>query len=58
MLFASDFPFDAEGGAYLVRETLRAIDGLGLSEDEKGAMFEDNLARLLRPTVPCGSGND
>jgi len=29
-VFASDFPFDAEGGAYLVRETVRAIDDLNL----------------------------
>jgi predicted TIM-barrel fold metal-dependent hydrolase len=49
VLFASDFPFDAEGGAYLIRETLRAINGLGLQENERRAVFENNLGRLLRP---------
>ena len=52
VLFASDFPFDAEGGAYLVRETLRAINGLGLQESERRAVFENNLGRLLRPLAP------
>ena len=28
VVFASDFPFDAEGGEYLVRETIRAIEEL------------------------------
>ena len=49
VLFASDFPFDAEGGAYLVRETLRAVNSLGLSEGERHALFEGNLSRLLHP---------
>ena len=32
VLFASDFPFDAEGGKYLVRETIKALDALDLHE--------------------------
>ena len=27
-MFGTDFPYDAEGGAILVRETLRALDEL------------------------------
>ena len=46
VLFASDFPFDAEGGAYLVRETLRAIDDLNLNEDVRAAVLADNALRF------------
>jgi aminocarboxymuconate-semialdehyde decarboxylase len=55
VLFASDFPFDAEGGAYLVRETVRAIEELGLSESQKHAVFEGNLSRLLQPSPQAGA---
>jgi aminocarboxymuconate-semialdehyde decarboxylase len=46
VIFASDFPFDAEGGAYLVRETLRAIDDLALGPAVKGGILEGNLQRF------------
>ena len=38
VVFASDFPFDAEGGAYLVRETTRAIEELNLASAAKTAI--------------------
>ncbi len=47
VLFASDFPFDAEGGSYLVRETLRAIDSLDLSEASATNILAANLQRFL-----------
>jgi aminocarboxymuconate-semialdehyde decarboxylase len=46
VLFASDFPFDAEGGAYLVRETLRAIDDLGLPAAVRDNLLAGNLRRF------------
>jgi aminocarboxymuconate-semialdehyde decarboxylase len=46
VIFASDFPFDAEGGAYLVRETLRAIDDLALGPATKAAVLSGNLQRF------------
>lgn len=49
VLFASDFPFDAEGGAYLVRETLRAIDELKLAPAEHADILEGNLRRFIAP---------
>ena len=49
VLFASDFPFDVEGGAYLVRETLRAIDELNLAPIERGDILEGNLRRFIAP---------
>jgi hypothetical protein len=50
-VFASDFPFDAEGGAYLVRETVRAIDDLNLQPSVKAAIHRDNLKQLLTPML-------
>lgn len=46
-LFATDFPFDPEGGAILIRETLAAIDALDLSEDERRAILCGNTQLLL-----------
>jgi predicted TIM-barrel fold metal-dependent hydrolase len=51
VVFASDFPFDAEGGAYLIRETVRAIDELNLSPSTRAAIHRDNLMRLLAPIL-------
>jgi predicted TIM-barrel fold metal-dependent hydrolase len=49
VVFASDFPFDAEGGAYLIRETARAIDELNLSPSITAAIHHGNLRKLLTP---------
>lgn len=45
-LFASDAPFDPEGGRMYIRETLRIVDGLGVSAAEREAIYAGNLARL------------
>ncbi|MGE0723179.1 MAG: amidohydrolase family protein [Alphaproteobacteria bacterium] len=47
-LFATDFPFDPEGGAQFVRETIAAIDRLGLDPASEAALYEGNARRLLR----------
>lgn len=47
VLFASDFPFDAEGGSYLVRETLKAIDSLNLTPADRSAILRGNAERFL-----------
>lgn len=51
VVFASDFPFDAEGGAYLVRETARAIEDLNLAPAAKNAIYRENIIRLLTPKM-------
>jgi predicted TIM-barrel fold metal-dependent hydrolase len=48
VLFASDCPFDSEGGAFLIRENLRALDRTDLSHAEKTAILSENARRLLR----------
>ncbi|MGE0062142.1 MAG: amidohydrolase family protein [Xanthobacteraceae bacterium] len=47
VLFASDFPYDAEGGSYLVRETLRAIGDLKLAPAEHADILHGNLRRFI-----------
>ncbi len=48
VLFGSDMPFDAEGGARYIRETLRAIDAMTASPEDKQRILHDNALRLLR----------
>ncbi len=46
-LFASDAPFDPEGGAYLIREDLAMLEAADLTDAERGAVLHGNAARLL-----------
>jgi aminocarboxymuconate-semialdehyde decarboxylase len=47
VLFAGDFPYDAEGGSYLVRETLRAIGELKLAPADHADILNGNLRRFI-----------
>ena len=47
VLFASDFPFDAEGGPYLVRETIRALDELRLSAETRARIDHGNALAII-----------
>ncbi|MBF9031621.1 amidohydrolase family protein [Rhodobacterales bacterium HKCCE3408] len=47
VLFASDAPFDPEGGPMYIRETIRCIDSLGLSDDLQKKIYQGNVTRLL-----------
>jgi aminocarboxymuconate-semialdehyde decarboxylase len=46
VLFASDMPFDPSPGLYM-RETIRVIDSLDLSADDRQRIYYGNAARLL-----------
>ena len=48
VVFASDFPFDPEKGTFNIRETIRDIDGLEISEADRRKIYEGNARRLLR----------
>jgi predicted TIM-barrel fold metal-dependent hydrolase len=50
-VFASDSPFDPEGGSAYVRYTLEIIERLDLSPFERHAIYEGNLRRLCRRPV-------
>jgi predicted TIM-barrel fold metal-dependent hydrolase len=48
VVFASDFPFDAEGGSYLVRETIRALDTLELTGAVRSKIDAGNISKIIR----------
>lgn len=48
IVFASDCPFDPQGGPMFIREGIRSIEELGLSEQVKQKIYYDNAARLLK----------
>ena len=47
IVFASDCPFDPEGGPMFSREGIRSVEDLGLSEAEKRKIYYENALRLL-----------
>jgi aminocarboxymuconate-semialdehyde decarboxylase len=50
-VFASDAPFDPEGGRMYIRETIRVIEQLDLQPAQRGAIYEGNLRRLCNGRI-------
>jgi predicted TIM-barrel fold metal-dependent hydrolase len=48
VVFASDAPFDPEGGPMYIRETIGIIDRLPVSDEERRRIYAGNAARLLK----------
>jgi predicted TIM-barrel fold metal-dependent hydrolase len=48
VLFATDCPFDPEGGPMFIRETIAALDGLDLDDGERAAIYFGNASRMLK----------
>ena len=48
VLFASDSPFDPEKGPGYIRETIRVIEELPISDEERKKIFEGNARRVLK----------
>src|SRR5215470_12559601 len=48
VLFASDAPFDPEGGTLYTRETIEVIDRLDITEDERDRIYRRNAERLFK----------
>jgi aminocarboxymuconate-semialdehyde decarboxylase len=46
-LFATDAPFDCNGGRDLIQGTLDALDALPVTAEERAAIYSDNTRRLL-----------
>lgn len=46
VLFASDCPFDPQGGPMYIREMIRIIDTLDLPPDDRALIYEGNLHRI------------
>ena len=51
-LFATDAPFDCEGGRSLIRDTIRAVEALPISAAERERIFAGNARDLLK--LPAG----
>jgi len=47
ILFASDSPFDPEGGTMYIRETINILDNLDIGEAARRAIYQDNAVKLL-----------
>ena len=60
VLFASDCPFDPEGGPMYIREMIRVVDGLDISDADRHLIYEGNLRRITglsgEPTHAEGIG--
>jgi uncharacterized protein len=48
VIFASDSPFDPEGGTMFIRETIKICDELEVEEDVRRKIYEGNAARLMK----------
>ena len=55
VLFGTDCPFDPEGGPMFIRETIRAIDSLGLSGDDRDRIYFRNAVEMLGLENPARS---
>lgn len=47
VLFASDAPFDPEGGPMYIRETIRQIDAMDITQTQRAKIYQDNAVRLM-----------
>jgi predicted TIM-barrel fold metal-dependent hydrolase len=47
VVFASDSPFDPEGGSMYIRETMKVIDSLEISTEERQKIYQGNAERLF-----------
>ncbi len=52
VVFASDCPFDPEGGPMFIREGIASIESLNLSDEDKGKIYFGNALRLLKLSKP------
>ncbi len=54
VVFASDCPFDPEGGPMFIREGIRSVEDLDLTEAEKNKIYRDNALRLMKMSMETG----
>jgi uncharacterized protein len=47
VVFASDAPFDPEKGPMYIRETIRILDNLDISEEDRAKIYHKNAQKLL-----------
>ncbi len=47
-LFATDAPFDPEGGTMYIRDTIKVIDSLDISDEDRKKIYHGNAAKLMK----------
>jgi uncharacterized protein len=52
ILFGTDMPFDPEKGPGFIRETIRSIEEMRVSREEKIKIYEGNARRLMKLRIP------
>jgi uncharacterized protein len=50
VVFASDAPFDPEGGPLYIRETLKVLDSLSIADADRHKIYQQNAERLFNRT--------
>jgi predicted TIM-barrel fold metal-dependent hydrolase len=53
MIFGTDMPFDNQVGRRLIRQTIESVERMGLDDEGKKKIYQDNAIRLLR--LPLGA---
>ncbi len=48
IVFASDSPFDPEGGTMFIRETIKILDELDITEEARAKIYYKNAEKLLK----------
>ena len=48
VLFASDSPFDPEKGPGYIRETIKIVDALPISDEDRQKIYEGNARKLMK----------
>jgi predicted TIM-barrel fold metal-dependent hydrolase len=48
VVFASDAPFDPEGGPMYIRDTIKVIDDLDISDSDRRKIYNGNASKLLQ----------
>ena len=51
VVFASDAPFDPEKGPMYIRETIKILDELEMSDEDRRKIYQGNAERLLKIKV-------
>ena len=46
VVFASDAPFDPEGGPMYIRDTINLLDGMDISQNTRQKIYQDNIVRM------------
>ena len=48
VLFGTDCPFDPEGGPLFIRDIIKVLDAIDVTEDERKKIYHQNAERMLR----------